>query len=146
MLFSEYRWTIVSEFFKTIVENAHTVLSENPTKNWKLWGLKLRGLRRNQISTANFIYQNDQRDKINTLGDFENEAPTHTSAIHAFSKICGKFQNRIPGESSQNFDISKIFRVPNKDDNFVVSLNFCLPFTGSGYWFRKDIFVDYTFK
>ena len=46
------------------------VLIEKVTKNWKLRGLKLRGLGRNQIITANFIYQNDQCNKINTLGDF----------------------------------------------------------------------------
>ena len=46
------------------------VSNEKPTKNWKLRGLKLRGLRRNQISTANLIYQNDQHDKTYTLGNF----------------------------------------------------------------------------
>jgi len=42
-------------------DGANMVLNENPTKNWKLRGLKLRGLGRNQISTANLIHQNDQR-------------------------------------------------------------------------------------
>ena len=51
---------------------ANMVLNEKPTKNWKLRGLKLRGLRRNQISTANLIHQNDQRKKVITLGDFQN--------------------------------------------------------------------------
>ena len=52
-----------------------------------LRGLKLRGFRRYQISNPNFIYQNDQRKKINTLTDFERATPTH------FQKFCKKFQN-----------------------------------------------------
>ena len=79
-------------------DGANMVLHEKLTKNWKLRGLKLRGLRRNQISTANFAYQNDQRDKINGLSDFRNNTPTHISATYAFSKIRGKFQNRTPKE------------------------------------------------
>jgi len=67
-------------------DGANMVLNEKPTKNWKLRGLKLRGLRRNQISTANLIYQNDQRKKVITLDDFQNKTPTHTAATHAISK------------------------------------------------------------
>ena len=39
-------------------ESANMGLNEKPTKNWKLRRFKLHGLRRNQISTANFIYLN----------------------------------------------------------------------------------------
>ena len=55
-----------------------------------------------------FIYENDQRNKINIFGDFENVTPTHLGATHTFSKNDGKFQNRTPRESDQNFDISGI--------------------------------------
>ena len=82
-------------------------LNEKLTKNWKLRGLKLRGLRQNQINTANFRYENDQCIKINTLGDFEIETPTHMSTTHAFSKPEQKFQNRIPRELDKNFYISR---------------------------------------
>ena len=63
------------------------VSKEKLTKNRKLRGLKLRGLTRNQISTPHFIYQNDHRNKINILRDFENEIPTHIRSTHAISKI-----------------------------------------------------------
>ena len=63
------------------------VLNEKLTKKWKLLGLKLCGLRRNQIINAYFVYQNDQRNKVNSLGDFKNETPTHMSTTHAFSKM-----------------------------------------------------------
>ena len=46
------------------------VLNEKPTKNLKLRGLKLRGLRKNQIGTPYMTNENDPREKINTLGDF----------------------------------------------------------------------------
>ena len=63
------------------------VLNEKPTKNWKLRGLKLRGLSQNQISTPDFIYENDHRNKINIFGDFENEITTYMGAAHAISKV-----------------------------------------------------------
>ena len=44
--------------------------NEKPTKNRKLRGFKLRGLRQNQINTPNIICLNDQRNKINALSDF----------------------------------------------------------------------------
>ena len=84
------------------------VSNEKLTKNRELRGLKLRGLTRNQISTPHFIYQNDHRNKINILRDFENETSTHLSATHAISKIEQKSQNRIPRELDQKFDISRI--------------------------------------
>ena len=46
------------------------VFNEKPTKKLKLWGLKLRGLRQNQISTRYLTCENDRRNQINTLGDF----------------------------------------------------------------------------
>ena len=59
-------------------DGANMVLIEKLTKNWKLRGLKLRGLGRNQITTANFIYQNDQcqhpqnqHDSLNQITLFE---------------------------------------------------------------------------
>ena len=38
-----------------------------------------------------FIYQIDQRKKLNTLGDFEHWTPTHIDATHVFSKILQNF-------------------------------------------------------
>ena len=49
-------------------------MAEKLPKKWTLRGLKLRGLRQNQMSTPHFIYENGQRNKINALADFENEA------------------------------------------------------------------------
>ena len=33
------------------------------------------------------MYETDQRKKLNTLGDFEIQTPSHIDANHAFSKI-----------------------------------------------------------
>ena len=51
---------------------------------------------------------NDQRKKIGTLGDFDNKTHTHMAATHAISKSKRDFQNRIPRELDDNFDISGI--------------------------------------
>ena len=75
------------------------------TKKWKLRGLKLRGLMWNQISTPKFAYQNDHRNKIYTLRDFENKTPTHIDETHAISKSERNFQNRIPRELDKKFYI-----------------------------------------
>ena len=74
------------------------VLNEKLAKNLKLRGLKLRGLMRNQLNTPSFRYENDQRKKIDTLGDFDNKTPTHMAATHAISKSERNFQSRIPRE------------------------------------------------
>ena len=71
----------------------------------------MRGLSQNQISTPHFIYENDHRNKINILRDFENEKPTHMSATHAISKIEQKSKNRIPRELDQKFGIPRIFMI-----------------------------------
>ena len=68
----------------------------------------MRGLMRNQISTPNFAYQNDQRNEIYILGDFDNKTPTHKAATHAISKSKRIFQNRIPRESDKNLYIPRI--------------------------------------
>ena len=68
---------------------------EKLTENWKLRGLKLCGLGRHQINTPDYIYQNDRRNKIKTISDFENETPTHISPTQTISKIEQKSQNRI---------------------------------------------------
>ena len=60
------------------------------------------------MNTPYFIYEIDQRKKLNTLGDFENQIPTHIDATHAFSKILQNFQNRIPRKLNQNLYISRI--------------------------------------
>ena len=60
------------------------------------------------LITLNFIYENDHRNKINTIGVFWSETPTHMDATHAISKIHKKFQNRIRRELDQNFDIPRI--------------------------------------
>ena len=78
------------------------------TKNRKLMKFKLRGLRRNQISTPYFIFQIDHRNEFNTNSEFENETPTHISPTHAISKIEQKSQNQIPRELNQKFGISRI--------------------------------------
>ena len=84
------------------------VSPEKPPKTYTFWGLKLRGLRQNQISTRECISENDQCKKLCNLGDFENEKPTHMSATHAISKLKQKFQNRIPRELDQHFYIPGI--------------------------------------
>ena len=84
------------------------VFNEKLTKNRKLRGLKLRGLRLNQMSIPYFIYQIDHGDEVDTIGDFENETPTHMSATHAIPKFHPKFQNRIPRELNKNLYISRI--------------------------------------
>ena len=81
---------------------------EKLVKNTILRGLKLRGLTWNQMNTPYFIYETYQRKKLNTLGDFETQTPTHIDATHAFSKILQNFQHRIPRESNQNIYISRI--------------------------------------
>ena len=89
-------------------DGANMVLNGKPTKNLKLRGLKLRGLTWNQINTPYFIYEIDQREKLNNLGDFENQKPTHIDATYAFSKFPKNFQNRIPRELNQNLYTSGI--------------------------------------
>ena len=54
------------------------------------------------------MYENDQRKKIDTLGDFDNKTPTHMAATHAISKSKRNFQNRIPRELDKNFYILRI--------------------------------------
>ena len=44
------------------------------------------------------MHRNDKREKLYSLGDFENETPTHIDATYAFSKFDQKFQIRIPKE------------------------------------------------
>ena len=84
------------------------VSPEKPPKTYTLRGLKLRGLRQNQISTLVFISQNDQRKKLCNFGDFENETPTHMGTTHAILKLNQKNQNRIPRGLDQNFYIPGI--------------------------------------
>ena len=81
---------------------------EKLVKNTILRGLKLRGLTWNQMNTPYSIYEIDQRKKLNTLSDFENQKPTHIDATHAFSKTLKNFQNRIPRELNQNLYIFRI--------------------------------------
>ena len=100
-------------------DGANMVLNEKPTKNQKLRGLKLRGLMWNQISTPDFAYQNDQRNKIYTLGDFEKKTPTHMVATHAISKSQQNFQNRIPRELDKNFYIPRISMIYWISSNFL---------------------------
>ena len=68
----------------------------------------MRGLRRNQVSIPSFIYENDQRKKIDTLSDFDNKTPTHVTATHAISKSKRNFQNRIPRELNKTIYIPRI--------------------------------------
>ena len=83
------------------------VLNEKLVKKWKLRGLILRGLSRTQLSTRSFIYENDQRKKIGTLGDFDNKTSTHMAATHAISKSKRNFQNRFPRELDKKFYIPR---------------------------------------
>ena len=73
----------------------------------------------NQISTPDFAYQNDQRNKIYTLGDFEKKTPTHMVATHAISKSQQNFQNRIPRELDKNFYIPRISMIYWISSNFL---------------------------
>jgi len=41
----------------------------------------------NQISTLNFAYKNDQRNKIYTFGNFENKTPTQFQILSDIFKI-----------------------------------------------------------
>ena len=82
--------------------------SERLAKNLKLRELQFRGLRRTQLSTLSFSHKNDQRKKIDTLGDYDNKTPTHMAVTHAISKSKRNFQNRIPMELDKNFYISRI--------------------------------------
>ena len=47
------------------------------------------------MNTPYSIYEIDQRKKLNTLSDFENQKPTPIGAAHAFSKIDRNFQKSI---------------------------------------------------
>ena len=75
-------------------------------KNWKLRGLKLRGLRRNQISTPHFIYKNDQYNKINTGWFLEWKTHAYGCA-HANSKV----NLVIKSSGPQNPKIEKNFEI-----------------------------------
>ena len=68
----------------------------------------MRGLRRNQLSTPSFMYENDRHKKIDTLGDFDNKTSTHMATTHAISKSKRNFQNQIPRELGKTFDIPRI--------------------------------------
>ena len=92
-------------------DGANMVLNQKLTKNWKLRGLKLRGLTWNQINTPYLIYETDQGKKLNILDVLENKTPTHMSATHAISKIEQKSQNRIPRELDQKFGIPRIVTI-----------------------------------
>jgi hypothetical protein len=62
-------------------------------------------LRRNQFSTPSFMYENDQRKKIDTLSDFGNITPKHLVVAQAISKSKRNFQNRFPRELNKKFYI-----------------------------------------
>ena len=55
-----------------------------------------------------FYTLNWQRKKLNILGDFENQTPTHIDATHAISKILQNFQNRNSQEFNRSLYISRI--------------------------------------
>ena len=84
-------------------DSGKMVSNEKLTKNRKLRGLKLRGLRLNQMIIPYFIYQIDNGDEVDTIGDFDTETPTHMSATHAILRIEQKSQNRTPRELYQKF-------------------------------------------
>jgi len=103
----------------------------------------------NQISTPNFAYQNDERKKIYTLGDFENKTPTHMAATHAISKSERGFQNRIPRKLDKKFYILKIsmiywigsnfLKLKNRPQKKVISIS--IPGIQPKYefqWFHRD--------
>jgi diacylglycerol kinase family enzyme len=60
------------------------------------------------MNTLYFIYETDQRKKLNSLGDFEKKTPTPMGTTNAFSKILQIFQNSIPRELDQKLDIPRI--------------------------------------
>ena len=69
----------------------------------------MRGLNRNQLSTSHFIYKNDQCNKINSHGDFEDETPTYLGAAHVILKVEQKFQNRNWTKTSEPRNQSHFF-------------------------------------
>ena len=66
-------------------------------KSGKTGGLKLRRLRQNQISIPQYIYQNDQQEKIYihkaAFGDLWRGTPTHKDGAHAISTFWEKLKN-----------------------------------------------------
>ena len=52
----------------------------------KITGVKIAWVEPKSIKSPSFMYENDQRKKIDTLGDFDNKTPTHMAATHAISK------------------------------------------------------------
>ena len=55
------------------------------------------------MNTPYFIYEIDQRKKLNTLGDFENQTPTHIDATTHFQKFCKIFKIEFPGNRTKIF-------------------------------------------
>ena len=104
--------------FMGAADCGYIVSTDKPVKKWILRGWKLRGLTWNRINTLSFIYENDQRNKINIFSDSESVTPTHIGAAHTFSKIRRKFQNRNPKESDQNIDFSRISIIHWSNSNF----------------------------
>ena len=63
------------------------IFNEKRTKNSKLRGLKMRGLRQNQIGGLIYTYANNGRNKVTNNVIFGMKKPAHMGAAHAISKI-----------------------------------------------------------
>ena len=59
------------------------VSPEKPPKTYALRGLKLRGLRQNQISHPSYLYQNACYKTASKKSVYLSEKPTHIGATHA---------------------------------------------------------------
>ena len=93
--------------------------AEKTTQKSKITGVKIAWVDMKSHEYPLFFYEIDQRKKLNTLGDFENQTPTHIGTAHAFSKILQNFENRIPRELDQKLDIPRISTIHWIISNFL---------------------------
>ena len=70
------------------------------------------------MNTPYFIYEIDQRKKLNTLGNFENQPPTHIDATHAFIPI---FNPGIQPNYVDDFRLLVTFRICHQHLKSVVN-------------------------
>ena len=60
------------------------------------------------------MYENDQRKKIDTLGDIDNKTPTHMAVTYAISK--GNFKEKFSKSNSQGNE-QKLLYPKNQHDS-----------------------------
>ena len=74
----------------------------------KITGVENAWVEAKSINPPSLMHENNQRKKIDTLGDFDNTTPTLMATTHAISKSKRNFQNRNPRELDKNFYIPRI--------------------------------------